>query len=30
MIGGNDVHVSGVTRDGREVPVLREGRWQVG
>ena len=28
MIGGNDVAVSGVTRDGDEVPVLRDGRWQ--
>jgi aminopeptidase len=29
MIGGDDVHVTGFTRDGREVPVLREGRWQI-
>ena len=29
MVGGNDVAVTGRTRDGREVPVLRGGRWQV-
>jgi aminopeptidase len=29
MIGADDVTVSGVTRDGREVPLLREGAWQL-
>ena len=29
MIGANDVAVSGLTRDGREVPLLREGAWQL-
>jgi aminopeptidase len=29
MIGGNDVDVTGITRDGAEVPVLRGGDWQV-
>jgi aminopeptidase len=29
MIGGPDVRVSGVTRDGDRVPVLVEGRWQI-
>jgi len=29
MIGANDVAVTGVTADGREVPLLREGRWEV-
>jgi len=29
MIGADDVAVSGVTRDGREVPLLREGAWQL-
>lgn len=29
MIGGDDVAVTGVTRDGVEVPLLREGVWQV-
>jgi aminopeptidase len=29
MIGGDDVDVTGVTRDGREVPLLRGGRWQL-
>jgi aminopeptidase len=29
MIGGPEVVVSGVTRDGREVPVLVDGRWQI-
>ena len=29
MIGADDVAVTGLTRDGREVPVLRDGRWQV-
>jgi aminopeptidase len=29
MIGSDEVTVSGLTRDGREVPILRGGRWQV-
>jgi aminopeptidase len=29
MIGGDDVAVTGVTRDRREVPLLRGGVWQV-
>jgi aminopeptidase len=29
MIGADDVAVSGLTRDGREVPLLREGAWQL-
>ena len=29
MIGGNEVDVTGVTRDGELVPVLRDGAWQL-
>jgi aminopeptidase len=29
MIGSDDVAVTGVTRDGDEVPVLRGGSWQI-
>jgi aminopeptidase len=29
MIGGDDVQVTGLTQDGREVPILRDGRWQI-
>lgn len=29
MIGSGEVEVSGVTRDGREVPLLRGGSWQI-
>ncbi len=29
MIGSDDVTVTGLTRDGAEVPVLREGLWQL-
>ena len=29
MIGSNDVAVTGVTVDGREVSLLRDGDWQV-
>ncbi len=29
MIGGDDVDVTAVTRDGDEVPVLRGGAWQI-
>jgi aminopeptidase len=29
MIGSSDVSVTGITRDGREVPLLRSGAWQI-
>ncbi len=29
MIGGNDVTVTGTSRDGTEVPLLQDGRWQL-
>jgi aminopeptidase len=29
MIGGDDVAVTGITREGDRVPVLRDGRWQI-
>ena len=29
MIGGDDVAVSGIRRDGSELPLLRGGDWQV-
>ena len=29
MIGGDDVDVTGRTKDGAEVPVLRGGAWQI-
>ena len=29
MIGGNEVDVDGLTRDGERVPVLRGGSWQL-
>jgi aminopeptidase len=29
MIGSDEVAVTGVTRDGLQVPLLREGRWQI-
>jgi aminopeptidase len=29
MIGGDDVAVTGVTRSGEDVPVLRQGAWQL-
>jgi aminopeptidase len=29
MVGSDDVTVTGLTSDGREVPVLRGGAWQV-
>jgi aminopeptidase len=29
MIGSSDVAVTGRTREGREVPVLRDGTWQL-
>jgi aminopeptidase len=29
MIGSDEVAVTGVTRDGERVPVLRDGTWQI-
>jgi aminopeptidase len=29
MIGSDAVAVTGLTGDGREVPLLRAGRWQI-
>jgi aminopeptidase len=29
MIGGDDVDVTGIARDGTRVPVLRGGAWQI-
>ncbi len=29
MIGGDDVAVTGITREGERVPVLRGGAWQI-
>jgi aminopeptidase len=29
MIGGDGVDVTGTTKDGREVPILRGGSWQI-
>ena len=29
MIGGEDVQVTGITRDGAQVPVLLNGTWQI-
>ena len=29
MIGADDVNVTGVTRDGRELSRMRGGRWQI-
>jgi aminopeptidase len=29
MIGGDEVDVTGITREGERVPVLREGSWQI-
>ncbi len=29
MIGGNEVAVTGIAGDGRKVPLLRDGRWQI-
>jgi aminopeptidase len=29
MVGGDDVDVTGITRDGRRVPLLRGGGWQI-
>jgi aminopeptidase len=30
MIGGPEVNVTGMTRDGREVPVMTDGEWTLG
>ena len=29
MVGGDDVDVTGITRDGKRMPVLRGGAWQI-
>ena len=29
MIGGEDIQVTGITRDGDQVPVLLNGTWQI-
>jgi aminopeptidase len=29
MIGGDDVSVTGVARDGSRIPLLRGGAWQL-
>jgi len=29
MVGGDDVDVTGITRDGSRIPVLRGGAWQI-
>jgi aminopeptidase len=29
MVGGDEVAVTGLAKDGREVPVLRGGTWQL-
>ena len=29
MIGGDEVAVTGITREGSRVPVLRDGSWQI-
>jgi aminopeptidase len=29
MIGSDEVSVTGVTTDGGEVPLLRDGAWQL-
>jgi len=29
MVGGDDVDVTGITRDGQRIPVLRGGAWQI-
>ena len=29
MVGSNDVAVTGLTREGSEVPILRDGVWQI-
>ena len=29
MIGGDDVAVTGLLADGQEIPLLRDGAWQI-
>jgi leucyl aminopeptidase (aminopeptidase T) len=29
MIGGDQVEVAGITREGERIPVLRDGAWQL-
>ena len=29
MVGGDEVDVTGITRDGKRIPVLRGGAWQI-
>jgi aminopeptidase len=29
MIGSNEVQVTGLTKDGAEIPILRDGSWQL-
>jgi leucyl aminopeptidase (aminopeptidase T) len=29
MIGSDEVQVAGITRDGHELPLLRDGSWQI-
>jgi aminopeptidase len=29
MVGGDEVAVTGLTRSGEEVPLLREGAWRM-
>lgn len=29
MVGSNDVQVTGITADGKETPLLRDGSWQL-
>ena len=29
MIGGDEIAVTGITRDGERIPVLRDGSWQI-
>jgi aminopeptidase len=29
MIGSPELDIDGITRDGRSVPVLRGGAWQI-
>ncbi|MDQ4081948.1 MAG: aminopeptidase, partial [Actinomycetota bacterium] len=29
MVGGDEVDVTGITREGERVPVLRAGSWQI-
>ena len=29
MIGSDELAVTGITRDGTEIPLLRNGTWQV-